>query len=229
LRLLEAARQTCPDARFFLASSSETFGAAGQSPQDENTPMRPATPYGVAKLAADQFARIHRDQYQQFVAIGILYNHESPLRPANDLSRKVARAVAAIKEGKQHGLQLGDLDAERDWSDARDFVKGFWLTLQAQSPGEFVFASGTRRRVVDLVECAFHTAGLDYRKFVTVTQPNSGVQQVATGLGGNPRKAETELGWKREWTFQQTVEDLVRAELEDRPMVQRSDPTPANR
>jgi GDPmannose 4,6-dehydratase len=226
LRLLEGARELCRQARIFLASSAEVFGVPAQTPQDENTPMRPFTPYGIAKLAADQFGRLHRDKYGQFVSVGILYNHESPLRPPNYLSRKVARAVAAIKQGKQHGLELGGLDAERDWSDARDFVRGFWLTLQAQAPGEFVFASGTRRQVADLVDCAFNTAGLDYRKLVRVTQPNSDAQQVATGLCGNPLKAETVLGWKREWTFEQTVADLVRAELEDRPMVRRSDPTP---
>ena len=227
LRLLEAARELCPQARIFLASSAEVFGVPAQTPQDENTLMRPFTPYGIAKLAADQFGRLHREKYGQFVSVGILYNHESPLRPANYLSRKVARAVAAIKQGKQHELQLGGLDAERDWSDARDFVRGFWLTLQAQAPSEFVFASGTSRKVADLVECAFNTAGLDYRKLVRVTEGKSDAQQVATGLCGNPHKAETELGWKREWTFEQTIADLVRAELEDRPMVQRSDPTPA--
>lgn len=229
LRLLEAARELCGGARAFLASSAEVFGVPAQTPQDELTPMRPFTPYGIAKLAADQFARLHRDKYGQFVSVGILYNHESPLRPANYLSRRVAQAVAAIKQGRARELQLADLNAERDWSDARDFVRGFWLCLQAKASGDYVFASGARRRVADLVECAFRAVDLDYREFVKVTQRNSDAQQVATGLCGNPRKAETKLGWKREWTFQQTVEDLVRAELENRPMVQRSDPAPGVR
>lgn len=227
LRLLEAAREICGSARLFLASSCEVFGVPAQTPQDEGTAMRPFTPYGIAKLAADQFARMHREKYGQFVAVGILYNHESPLRPPNYLSSRVAQAVAAIQQGRARELQLADLSAERDWSDARDFVRGFWLTLQASAPGDFVFASGQRHRVSDWVECAFRAAGLDYRKFVKVTGRNSNAQQVATGLCGNPRKAEVELGWKREWAFEETVEDIVRAELENRPDIERADPAPA--
>ena len=132
LRLLEAAREICDEARIFLASSCEIFGAPAQVPQDEDTLKQPVTPYGIAKLAADQFARLHREKYGQFVATGILYNHESPLRPPNYLSSRVARAVAAIKQGHLRELPLADLNAERDWSDARDFVRGFWLALHAK-------------------------------------------------------------------------------------------------
>ncbi len=227
LRLLEAARELCAGARLFLASSCEVFGVPAQIPQDETTPMRPFTPYGIAKLAADQFARLHREKYGQFVSVGILYNHESPLRPPNYLSARVAQAVAAIRQGRSRELHLGDLTAERDWSDARDFVRGFWLALQAQAPGDYVFASGVRHRVEDFVACAFHAAGLDYRPFVTGTKRNREAQQVATGLCGNAHKAESELGWRRQWTFEETVEDLVRAELEGRPEIERADPAPA--
>lgn len=227
LRLLEAARELCAGARLFLASSCEVFGVPAQIPQDETTLMRPFTPYGIAKLAADQFARLHREKYGQFVSVGILYNHESPLRPPNYLSARVAQAVAAIRQGRSRELHLGDLTAERDWSDARDFVRGFWLALQAQAPGDYVFASGARHRVEDFVACAFRAAGLDYRQFVTGTQRNSEAQQVATGLCGNAHKAESELGWRRQWTFEETVEDLVRAELEGRPEIERADPAPA--
>jgi GDPmannose 4,6-dehydratase len=213
LRILEGARELCPQARIFLASSSEVFGVPAQTPQDENTPRQPVTPYGIAKVAADQFARLHRENYGQFVAVGILYNHESPLRPANYLSSRVAKAVAAIKRGQLKELELADLDAERDWSDARDFVKGYWLSLQAKAGGEYVFASGTRRKVAELVECAFKSAGLDHQKFV-VTRRNHEKQQVTSGLCGNPRKAETELNWKRAWTFEATIADMVRAEVE---------------
>lgn len=229
LRLLEAARQVCPEARFFLASSSETFGAPERNPQDENTPMRPVTPYGVAKLAADQFARIHRDKYQQFVAIGILYNHESPLRPPNFLSCRVAQGVAAIKQGRARGLELFNLDSERDWSDARDFVRGFWQMLQADQPGDFVLASGVPRTVRDLVECAFRAADLDYREFVSVRPPEGTNQTVSKGLCGCARRAETVLPWRREWTFEQTMADLVHAELEGRPEIERAHPTPVRR
>jgi GDPmannose 4,6-dehydratase len=226
LRLLEAAREICAGARLFLASSCEVFGEPAQVPQDEKTPRQPVTPYGIAKLAADQFARLHREKYGQFVSVGILYNHESPLRPPNYLSCRVARAVAAIKQGHARELQLGDLSAERDWGDARDFVRGFWQALQARTPGEYVFASGERHRVADLVERAFAAVGLDFRQFVKTVERNDKSQQVAAGLCGNPRKAEQELGWRREWTFEQTVNDLVQAELDGRPEIDRADPAP---
>lgn len=226
LRLLEAARELCPHARLFLASSSEVFGEPAQVPQDENTPRKPVSPYGIAKLAGDHFAALHREKYSQFVSVGILYNHESPLRPPNYLTSRVARAVAGIKRGVEHELQLGDLTPERDWSDARDFVRGFWLTLQADAPGEFVFASGQRRRVVDLVDCAFQSAGLDYRRFVTTVTTGSPIPQAMLGICGSPRRAEERLGWRREWTFEQTITDLVEAELTNRPEIERADPIP---
>ncbi len=226
LRLLQASREFCPGARLFLASSSEVFGEPAEVPQDEGTPRHPVTPYGIAKLAADQFARLHREKYGQFVSVGILYNHESPLRPPNYLSSRVARAVAAIKLGRARDLQLGDLSAERDWSDARDFVRGFWLALQATSPGEYVFASGERHRVAEFVEYAFAAADLDFRHFVKSNGRNEKSQQVAAGLCGNPQKAEQELGWRREWSFTETISDLVQAELEERPEIERADPTP---
>jgi GDPmannose 4,6-dehydratase len=226
LRLLEAARELCPDARIFLASSSEVFGIPTHTPQNEMTPRQPVTPYGIAKLAADQFARLHREKYSQFVSVGILYNHESPLRPPNYLSNRVARAVADIKNGRAKELQLGDLDAERDWSDARDFIRGFCLALKAAAPGEFVFASGRPHRVTDLVHCAFKAAGLDYHEYVKTTARNDRAQQVVTGLCGSPAKAETELEWKRRWTFETTITDLVNAELENRSELQRADPEP---
>ena len=226
LRLLEAAREVCGNARVFLASSSEVFGDPAETPQRETTLRRPVTPYGIAKLAADQFARLHRDKYSQFVSVGILYNHESPLRPPNYLSNRVARAVAEIKQGRAHELQLGDLEAQRDWSDARDFVRGFCLALQAQTSGEFVFASGQSHRVVDLVSCAFRATDLDYRNYVKATARNDAAQPVANGLCGDPSKAENELGWKREWSFAATVTDLVHAELEGRSDFRRADPQP---
>jgi len=226
LRLLEGVRELCPAARVFLASSAEVFGVPASTPQDENTPRQPVTPYGIAKLAADQFARLHRENYNQFVSVGILYNHESPLRPPNYLTTRVARAAAAIKAGRQRELQLGNLTAERDWGDARDFVRGFWLALQAAQSGEYVFASGQSRKVADLVDCAFRSVGLDYREFVKVVGRTEASQQVGSGLCGNPRKAETELGWKREWSFERTIGDIVSAEIEERPEYARADPSP---
>ncbi|MCO5052373.1 MAG: GDP-mannose 4,6-dehydratase [Verrucomicrobiae bacterium] len=224
LRLLEAAREACPAARIFLASSAEIFGAPSETPQRESTLRQPSTPYGIAKVAADQLGRLHRETYQQFVVSGILYNHESPLRHPNYLSRRVAEAVAGIKAGQRQELELADLSAERDWSDARDLVRGYQLALQAQTPGDYVFASGQPHRVADLVDCAFRAAGLDYRKFVRVTNRTLNSQQVVKGLQGDPTKAATELGWQRRWTFARTIEDMVRAELEARPELERADP-----
>lgn len=226
LRLLEAAREFCPQARIFLASSAEVFGVPTRTPQDESTPRQPVTPYGIAKLAADQFARLHREKYQQFISVGLLYNHESPLRPPNYLTCRVARAVAAIQQGQLKELQLSDLTPERDWSDARDFVRGFWLALQAKTADDYVFASGQSHAVADLVDQAFRTAGLDYRDYVKSTPRAPAGTQVSAGLCGNPTKAQTTLGWKREWTFSDTIHDLVMAEMEARPEIERADPSP---
>ncbi len=225
LRLLEAGRFHNPAIRYFLASSCEVFGAPEQSPQNESTPCRPLTPYGIAKQAADQFARLQREKYQQFISVGFLYNHESPLRPANYLSRRVAKSVAAIKMGREKKLRLGDLQAERDWSDARDFIQGFWLALQAEQPGDFVFASGASRTVRDFVQTAFAAAGLDAGAFIE-TDPSSVPTEVTAGLCGDPSKAEKVLGWKRPWTFAGMVADMVQAELENRPELDRANPNP---
>jgi len=229
LRLLDAARETCPDARIFLASSSEIFGAPAQTPQDEGTLRQPITPYGIAKLAADQFARLQREKYGQFVSVGILYNHESPLRPANYLSTRVARAVAAIKQGRSQELLLADLNAQRDWSDARDFVRGYWLALQAKAPGEFIFASGEGRSVREMVDCAFNSAGLNSSEFVKANGNAGPAQPAATGLCGCARKAKTELQWTPAWEFAQTIRDMVQAELENRPEFERADPNAAKK
>jgi GDPmannose 4,6-dehydratase len=226
LRLLEAAREICPDARVFLASSAEVFGAPPSSPQDESTPRQPITPYGIAKVAADQFGRLHRDHYSQYVSVGILYNHESPLRPPNYLSSRVARAVAAIKQGRMRELQLGDLTPQRDWGDARDFVRGFHLSLQAKLPSDYVFASGQPRCVADLVDIAFRGVGLDYREYVKSTSRNASSPQAGSGLCGNPARAEAVLGWRRQWSLEDTVRDMVQAEMENRPEVDRAQPDP---
>lgn len=224
LRLLEAAREFCPDAKIFLASSAEVFGEPAATPQNETTPMRPCSPYGISKLAADNFGRLHRAKYSQFVSVGMLYNHESPLRPPNFLSRRLCLGVAAIKKGEAKELQLGDLTAERDWSDARDIVNAMWLALQAERPGDYVFASGVPKRVEDFVAAAFDAAGLDWRAYVKTTNRTANNQQVSFGLCGDAKKAETELGWKRTWNFNTMVADLVQAELENRSELERANP-----
>jgi GDPmannose 4,6-dehydratase len=225
VRLLEAARSTGRSIRIFLASSSEVFGRPGHEPQTEATRRDPVTPYGIAKNTADSLARLYRDHYGLFIATGILYNHESPLRPANYLSARVARAVAEIARGTQHELRLGNLEARRDWSDARDFVRGFHLALQSDRPRDYIFASGRSRTAGELVKCAFEVVGLDAADYVRTEASRMGVVPVVTGLCGDPRRAVRVLGWRREWSFARTIMDMVEAELEGRPLQVRSDPS----
>ena len=158
--LLGAARRLDPEMRVFVATSSEVFGDAGESPQHERSPMRPRSPYGVAKLAAHGLVGALREHFGMYVVSGITYNHESPRRPQHFLPRKVTRGAAAIALGLQDELVLGDLDAVRDWSHAADIVRGAWLSLQADAPDDYVFASGVGRTVGDLVDAAFAAAGI---------------------------------------------------------------------
>jgi GDPmannose 4,6-dehydratase len=223
LRILEAGRFHNPAIRYFLASSCEIFGTPEHSPQREDTRRQPSTPYGIAKVAADHFASLYRERWNQFISVGILYNHESPLRPPNYLSRRVAGAVAAIKKKKMEKLRLGDLQAQRDWSDARDVVQGFWLALQSDKPGDFIFSSGMSRTVSDFVNVAFAAAGLKADAYIE-TDPSSVQTSVTAGLCGDSSKAEKILGWKRRWDFSSMIGDLVQAELEERPEIDRANP-----
>lgn len=213
LRLLDLVRQMPKPPRFFHASSSEIFGSPEKSPQDENTTVAPITPYGCAKLFGTQMTRIYRNNFGLFTVNGILFNHESPRRGENFVSRKICRAVAAIKTGRQKELALGDTSAQRDWGNARDYVRGMWLALQHNTPEDFVFATGKLHRVQDIVEIAFAAAGLDWREFVrqekSLLRPADPRQVV-----GNAAKAERILGWKPEITFEQTIAEMVRAEID---------------
>ena len=212
LRVLEMARHLPKPPRFFHASSSEIFGSPEQSPQDENTPVNPVTPYGCAKAFGTQMTRIYRKNFGLFAVNGILFNHESPRRGENFVTRKICRAVAAIKSGRQKELVLGDTSAQRDWGNARDYVRGMWLALQHGTPEDFVFATGKPHRVQDVVEIAFHAAGLDWREHVRSEQQlfrPADPRQVV----GNPAKAKRLLGWEPEITFEATIAEMVAAEL----------------
>ena len=200
--------------RVWVAASSEVFGDAPESPQSEETPMRPRTPYGVAKLAALGLARTIREHHGLFVCGGITFNHESPRRPPHFLSRKVTRGAAAIALGLEEELVLGDLNAVRDWSDARDIVQAAVLALRAQAPGDYVLGSGTGRTVRELVATAFAAAGIAGREDEAVrvdeafVRPREAVVPVA-----DTRRARRELGWEPQITFETMIGAMVAADL----------------
>jgi GDPmannose 4,6-dehydratase len=211
--LLEAIRAVDPGIRFYQASSSEIFGDPDESPQTEQTPLAPVTPYGVAKAYAHFSARSYRHRYGLFACSGILYNHESPRRPLEFLPRKVAHGAAAISLGLEQELVLGDLEARRDWGYAGDYVRAMWLMLQQDEPGDYVVASGESHSVRDLVECAFSHVGLDWQKHVRVESTLQRGAAELHGLVGNPAKAHAELGWRPDVDFVQLVHLLVDADV----------------
>jgi GDPmannose 4,6-dehydratase len=210
--LLAAARETDPEMRVWVAASSEVFGDAAESPQHERSPMRPRTPYGVAKLAAHGLAGAMRERHGLFVCSGIAYNHESPRRPERFLSRKVTRGAAAIALGRQDELVLGDLAAVRDWSHAVDAVRAMRLALGHEEPGDYVVASGAGRTVADLVRAAFGRVGLDPDDHVRV-DPALVRPPEPTPLVGDPSRARRVLGWAPERSFEDMVAEMVEADL----------------
>jgi GDPmannose 4,6-dehydratase len=210
--VLEAAAKLPEPARVFVASSSEVFGDSGQSPQNEESPKRPRTPYGEAKLAAFELVRAAREE-GLFAVSGITYNHESPRRPLNFLPRKVTHGAAQIALGKADKLTLGDLGATRDWSDARDVMQGALLALESDAPGDYVYASGVSRTVGELVDAAFGAAGVDPQGRIEV-DPAFVRPPEATPLVGDPAKARRELGWEPAFTFEQTIGEMVAADLD---------------
>jgi GDPmannose 4,6-dehydratase len=211
--MLEAVRVVDPGIRVYQASSSEIFGAAAESPQSELTPWRPHNPYGVAKLYGHAMVVSYRDRYGLHASSGILYNHESPRRPLEFVTRKVTRGAAAIKLGLAEELVLGDLEARRDWGYAGDFVEAIWLMLQQDEPGDYIVATGVTHSVRDLVECAFSYAGVDWQDHVRIdpelVRPPEPVQLV-----GNPEKARQRLGWQPRTSFEELVRLMVDADLD---------------
>jgi GDPmannose 4,6-dehydratase len=210
--VLAAAGALGPDVRVLVASSSEIFGDAGVSPQSEETPMRPRTPYGVAKLSAHQLVGVLRARHDRFLVSAITYNHESPRRPERFLPRKVTAGVAAIAAGRAELLTLGDLRAVRDWSHARDVVAAMVLALRHDEPGDYVLASGVGRTVEQLVETAFAAAGVERRDRVTVDPSLVRAPEPCPPVG-DPSKARSVLGWEPRTSFEQLVGEMVEADL----------------
>ena len=212
LRLLEMVRDLPKPPRLFHASSSEIFGQPAQIPQNEETPFAPVNPYGCAKAFATQMVSVYRRTFGLFACNGIMYNHESPRRGENFVTRKICRAAAAIKLGLEQELSLGDTTAQRDWGDARDYVRGMWLALQHATPEDFVFATGVTHRVQDVVETAFGALQLDWQthvkqdaRFMRPAEP--------LRLVGNPAKARRLLNWEPSTTFAQMITEMTQAEL----------------
>ena len=213
LRLLEMLRDLPDPPRLVHASSSEIFGKPEQEPQTESTPMAPVNPYGCAKAFATQMVRIYRDVHGLFAVNGILYNHESPRRGESFVTRKICRAAAAIKSGRQWQLKLGDTSRRRDWGDARDTVRGMWLALQHDTPGDYIFATGTLHRVQDVLELAFAAVELDWREHVQ-TDPALLRPDESCRLVGDAGKARTVLGWKPENGFAELIKEIALVELQ---------------
>jgi GDPmannose 4,6-dehydratase len=211
--VLEAMRLAAPAARLYQASSSELFGDAEVTPQSETTPFRPRSPYAAAKLYAHWLASTYRHSYGLHVSSGILFNHESPLRGPEFVTRKITDAVARIKLGQRDTLALGNLDARRDWGHARDYVRAMWLMLQQPVPDDYVIATGRTASVREFCELAFAAVGLDASDHVVIDPALFRPAEVAR-LQGDPAKARSQLGWRHETTLAQLVGEMVEADLE---------------
>jgi GDPmannose 4,6-dehydratase len=211
-RVLEAIRVVNPEIRFYQASSSEMFGMVREPIQNEQTQFYPRSPYGVAKLYGHWLTVNYRESYDLFACSGILFNHESPRRGLEFVTRKVSHAAARIKLGLQRSLKMGNLEARRDWGFAGDYVEAMWMMLQQPKPQDYVIATGVTRSVRELLEVAFAHVGLDYREYVEVDPALLRPAEVHH-LHGDCSKAARELGWKPKTSFEQLVKMMVDADL----------------
>ncbi len=212
-RILEAVRAVNPKIRFYQASSSEMFGKVKEIPQTETTPFHPRSPYGVAKVYGHWITVNYRESYDIFAVSGILFNHESPRRGMEFVTRKVTHHAAMIKLGLKKELRMGNLDSKRDWGYAGDYVRAMWMMLQQDQPDDYVVASGETHSVRELVEIAFSYVGLDYNDFVTIDPKFFRPAEVDL-LIGNPEKARNKLGWVPEVSFEQLVKMMVDSDLD---------------
>ncbi|MBT2686893.1 GDP-mannose 4,6-dehydratase [Bacillus sp. ISL-47] len=210
--LLEAVRLEKPDAHFYQASSSEMFGKVVETPQKEDTPFYPRSPYGAAKVYGHWITVNYRESFSMFACSGILFNHESPRRGNEFVTRKISDAVARIKLGMQTELRLGNLDAKRDWGFAGDYVKGMWLMLQQNTPDDYILATGETHTVKEFVEIAFKHVGLNWQDYV-IQDPKFIRPAEVDLLLGDPAKAKSKLGWDSEVSFEQLVIMMVESDL----------------
>jgi GDPmannose 4,6-dehydratase len=212
-RILEAIRETGVHSKFYQASSSEMFGKVQEIPQRETTPFYPRSPYAAAKLYAHWVTVNYRESYRLFACNGILFNHESPRRGETFVTRKITRAVAAIKAGIQDKLYLGNLDARRDWGYAPEYVEAMWMMLQQDAPDDYVIATGETHTVKEFVEAAFSYVGLDWRRYVEINARYFRPTEVDV-LVGDAGKAKRMLGWEPKITFESLVRLMVEADME---------------
>jgi GDPmannose 4,6-dehydratase len=210
--MLEAIRQFSPETRFYQASTSEMFGLIQAERQDENTPFYPRSPYGVAKLYGHWITVNYRESFGLHASSGILFNHESPLRGIEFVTRKVSDAVARIKLGKQRELRLGNIDAKRDWGFAGDYVEAMWLMLQQDKADDYVVATGVTTTVREMCRIAFAHVGLDYQEHVVIDPAFFRPAEVEVLLG-NPGKAERVLGWTPKTSLENLIQSMVEADL----------------
>lgn len=212
LFVLSAIKEKAPECRFYFAGSSEMFGKVDHSPQDENTPFHPRSPYGISKVAGFDLTRNYRESYGLFACNGILFNHESPRRGFEFVTRKITNAVARIKMGLQDEVRLGNLDAKRDWGFAGDYVKAMWLMLQQDNPEDYVVATNETHSVREFMENAFEIAGLDWKDYVVVDERLYRPAEVHL-LHGDYRKAKEILGWEPVMKFSELVQTMVESDL----------------
>ena len=214
LRVLDAVRDLGLHTRVYQAGSSEMFGLVQETPQTEKTPFYPRSPYAVSKVYGHWMSVNYRESYGMYVSNGILFNHESPRRGENFVTRKITMGVAAIKQGRERELRLGNLEPKRDWGYAKDYVDAMWRILQQETPGDYVVATGETHSVRELCEEAFSHVGLDYRDYVVPEAEDFRPPETAQ-LVGNPAKAGRLLGWKPRVTFRELVRMMVDADLSE--------------
>ena len=210
--LLSALKDFSPKTKFYFAGSSEMFGKVKHSPQHENTPFHPRSAYGISKVTGYDLTRNYREAYKLFCCTGILFNHESPRRGFEFVTRKISHAVARIKLGLQSELKLGNMDAYRDWDHAKDYVEAMWLMLQKKKPADFVIGTGQKHSVRQFANTAFSIAGLNYKDYVKIDKKLFRPAEVTTLLA-NPKKAKKILKWKQNISFKNLVKEMVESDI----------------
>lgn len=224
--MLAAMKERAPHSRFYFAASSEMFGNATETPQNENTSFHPRSPYGISKVAGFHLTTNYRQAYDLYAVSGICFNHESPRRGFEFVSRKVTNTVAKIKLGLTKELVLGNLDARRDWGYASDYVRAMWLMLQQKDPDDYIIATGESHSVTELVQTAFSYVGLDWEKYMSIDRRLYRPAEIYE-LRGDPAKARSKLGWQPTLTFERLIQMMVNSEIESLRSIYQNDLKPS--